>query len=379
MKSNFWKHLFGLLATSAFLSCAYSQTTPAPAGNGRGQGAAQGALGQAGSLIGVGGGAGTRLTVQMIDAVDSSRQAAGQFRATVKTASTVGNLQVPAGAGAVVKLVANGAGAARSFTVELTALGAGAQTAAVVGTSPALGSGSVLAGAGGALGNGTNALQKRLGGLLGRGQQQTTQQTAAAVVPSVTGSRVYLPAGSEVIFTVAQPGAAAAPAQTQVAVAQPAGVTPLGVTPTAGTTPAGVTPAAGVTPTGGVPAVQPGSTAASANTVVYENMQYALQGCQRQAPHVICQIQFTNLGAADAFLNGGQNSYYVDQAGNRVNTSMRAIANCVGFGRCQLLPGVAMAGRFEFTDEQGHATQLIRLQIYQDGKAVAQFTNVPVQ
>ncbi|HEY7392932.1 MAG TPA: hypothetical protein VH640_30710 [Bryobacteraceae bacterium] len=38
-----------------------------------------------------------------------------------------------------------------------------------------------------------------------------------------------------------------------------------------------------------------------------------------------------------------------------------------------------MAGRFEFLDEGGRATQLVRLQIYQDGKAVAQFTNVPVQ
>ncbi len=230
--------------------------------------------------------------------------------------------------------------------------------------------------------SGANALQKRLGGLFGRGQPQSNQ-SSAAIVPSVAGPRVYSPAGSEVTFLVAQPGGTGAVAQTQTAAAgpAPAGVAPLGVTATAvqlaGLTTAGTAPT-GVAPTASTPGIAQPATA-SAATVVYENMQYTLQGCQRQAPHVICQIKFTNLGATDRFLAGGRSTYYVDQAGNRVNTSLRMIANCGGFGPCQLLPGIAMAGRFEFLDEGGTATQLVRLQIEEDNKAVAQFTNVPVQ
>jgi hypothetical protein len=38
-----------------------------------------------------------------------------------------------------------------------------------------------------------------------------------------------------------------------------------------------------------------------------------------------------------------------------------------------------MAGRFEFMDQEGHSTQLVRLLIGENGKAVAQFAGVPVQ
>jgi hypothetical protein len=43
--------------------------------------------------------------------------------------------------------------------------------------------------------------------------------------------------------------------------------------------------------------------------------------------------------------------------------------NCGGFGRCQLLPGIAMSGRFEFVDEGGSARQLVGLQIEEDNKS----------
>jgi hypothetical protein len=348
-------YYFCVLAVIAgFASLALSQT--APAGSNGSQGVGQGALNQVRGFAG----GGTRVTVHIIDAVDSTRPANGQFRGTVKNAVALGTLEVPAGANAVVKLV-NG-GAAGMWTVALTSVTAGGQAVAVTGGSPSLGAGSVTASA-------ASAVQNKLSGLLGRSPK--TQPATTPLTPSVAGTRVYLPAGSEVVFSVAASASAAVPGTAQTAGTQQIAVAPAAVAPAAAAPPPGSQPAA----------AQPVATQAGpgAGTVVYENIQYQLQGCQHQAPHIICQIQITNLRASDAFLNGGQGSYYVDQAGNKVGTSMRAIANCAGFGRCQLLPGVAMAGRFEFVDEDGHATQLIRLQIQLSGKAVAQFTNVPVQ
>jgi hypothetical protein len=198
---------------------------------------------------------------------------------------------------------------------------------------------------------------------------------------------VYVPAGSEVQFVIAQSpqtatagGTAAPAAATNTVPAQPSATATNTVPAQPPATATSTVPAQpSATATSTVPA-QPSATASTpgSSTVVYENIQYQLQNCQREAPHIICQVQITNLGGADAYLVGGQGTYYFDQAGNKVGASNRAIANCAGWGRCQLPPGIAMAGRFEFLDVQGHATQLVRLQIVQSAKAVAQFTQVPV-
>jgi hypothetical protein len=313
-------------------------------------------------------GAQARVSVQMVSAVDSARPA-GQYSATVKNAAAIGTLQVPAGTPAVVKLVPAGAGASRTWTVELMSVNVGGRAVAVNGGSPSLGAGTAVGGA-------TSAIQNKIGGILNRGQRQS-QPAATAVAPSVAGARVYLPAGSEVVFMVAEPAQVANTPPTQPVQAQqnlaaaPAAAAP---TPGAPASSPQATPQAGT--------AQPAAAApagASASTVVYENVQYQLQGCQRQAPHIICRLQVTNLGATDRFLVGGQGTYYIDQAGNRQNTSMRSIANCAGFGRCQIISNLATAGTFEFLDQEGRATQLVRLQIVESGKAVAQFTNVPVQ
>jgi len=103
-----------------------------------------------------------------------------------------------------------------------------------------------------------------------------------------------------------------------------------------------------------------------------------LQGCQRQAPHIICNLTITNQRGGDIVMNGGGGAYYIDQSGNRVNAMMRSLANCIGFGPCQLVSGVAMASQWQFVDQDNVAKTLVRLEIHENGVAVAQFNNVPI-
>ena len=110
---------------------------------------------------------------------------------------------------------------------------------------------------------------------------------------------------------------------------------------------------------------------------MWENIQYQLDGCKRQAPHSVCTVKITNLGASDATLIGGK-TYYVDQAGDRVGVAEQKVANC-NLGRCDALPNLTMAGQFIFNDEDGQASELVRLQLANHRGAVAQFTHVPVQ
>jgi hypothetical protein len=325
-----------------------NSTTTQPAGQGWGS-----VLGNNGLVM-----------VTMVDAVDSSAGgvAGRQFRATVARAFGAGSATVAQGASATVGLVQNGA----TFSLALTSVVANGQAMAVNGTSPTLGT------LGGLKGTVTNSptvqsLTNTFGGLssiggFGRKQTAKQQQPASAnnqVQPSAAGARVYVPAGTAVSFRLVQ--------NTQTAPATQNSAPGIG---------AGAAP---VVPAGGMATTPVLNTAPSSNSVLYENILYQLQGCQRQAPHIICNVQITNQRAVDAFLSGGQGTYYVDQAGNKVGTSSRKIANCIGFGNCQLLPGVAMAGSFEFVDEEGHATSLVRLLVAQSGKAVAQFNNVPIQ
>jgi hypothetical protein len=253
-----------------------------------------------------------------------------------------------------MRLIQNVSTNPHTWTLELTLLAVNGQAVPVSGGSPILQLVGSIPGA--VSGTASNALN----GILGRAgaKQQKSTPSTQNVMPAVSGTRVFVPAGSDVTFVVAQ--------NTQQ-------------TQSVQTTQVGQTTQPGQT-TQSMQTTQPGQTTPSSNTtVVYENIQYQLQSCQREAPHIICQIQITNLGSADAYLNGGQGSYYVDQAGNKVGASFRKIANCAGWGNCQLLPGVAMAGRFEFMDQEGHSTQLVRLLIGENGKAVAQFAGVPVQ
>jgi hypothetical protein len=371
MKGIAFTCIYGLMAMAGLAGHAYAQASQAPAKGNTSQGGGQSPLSQVGGLAGLPG-AGARISVTLASAIDSNSAGGGQYAATVKNAANLGNLQIPAGASAVVKLVAGGQ--ARTWTVVLASIAAGGQTIAVSGGSPALGAGSATAAA-------SNAVQNKLKGLLGGGKQ--TQPAAASPIrPSVMGARVYLPAGSEVVFTgVQSPAAGAAPAQ-QAAIAQQNAGPP--------TAEASAPVAQGAPTAQGPPTAQgqtgplqsdptPAPATASAATVVYENMRYQLQGCQREAPHIVCRIQITNLNNADVFPNDGQGTYYIDQTGARHNATLRRIANCVGWGQCQVVPNIAMAGSYEFLDEQGQTTQLVRLQIHLSGKAVAQFTNVPIQ
>jgi hypothetical protein len=289
-------------------------------------------------------GAGVRITIHMLDAVDSAKAPAGQFRGTVKTAINLGDKPVPAGSNAVVRLVPGVAGRTRTFTLSLVSVVANGAALPVSGGSPSL----TFIGLSETINSKLQNIQ--IPNPFDHSKKPAPAQkpaTPAAPVPTVSGTRVYVPAGSEIAFTLAQ--------------ASPSGTGTVQTTPTTDQ------------PT------QPAPAGQSSATVLYENIQYQLQGCQREAPHIICRIQITNMGAHDAILSGGQGTYYFDQSGNKVGTSQRRIANCEGFGRCELLPGLATAATFEFTDQDGNATVLKRLAINENRKEVAQFTEVPVQ
>jgi hypothetical protein len=347
-----------------------AQTKPAGSSTSGGQGV----LNQArGSLPG---GAATQITVHFNNLVDSSRP--GQMSAVVKSPATFGNTQIPAGAPAAVRLVVAGAGNPRMWTLSLTSVNVNGQMVAVNGTSPSFDAvGTVM---GGAVSKAGSVLGSALGGRQ-QPKQQPKQPATQTVTPSTSGQRVYVPAGSDVRFAVAAPATMQANNATQQGggVVQDPGAAPA-TNPGQQVQPNAMGQQQPVQNPGGTVAPgQQGTPGASSSTVVYENIQYQLQGCQRQAPHIICNIQVTNLGANDAFPFGGNETYYIDQAGNRVGATARKFANCEGWGRCQLLPGVAVAGRFEFVDTDGRATQLVRLQIHQNRKPVAQFQMVPVQ
>jgi hypothetical protein len=286
---------------------------------------------------------GTKVTVTMVDSITTLNLGA-VYSATVASGLVGSNANVAAGTPAVVKVVANTV-YPTTYSVALASLSINGQPTAVNGGQP------MLNNAGTAVNNAQNqagnAVGNAINGLFTPHQKQAPQpRSTANRTPSVNGTRIFVPSGSSVVFTLtsAVPG-------TQTAAAQQTGATP---------------------------AAGSGAAGPSSTTVVYEQIQYQLTGCQRQSPHIVCQVTVTNLRGGDAMLNGAGGAYYIDQSGNRVNASMRSLANCAGWGACQLLPNIAMAGRWEFIDQDNHATTLVRLQIAEDGKPVAQFTSVPV-
>lgn len=290
---------------------------------------------------------GTRVTIAMVDSITTLNLGAS-YSATVSM-GLPGSANVPQGSPAVVKVVQN-TGYPVTYSLQLASLNINGQTTAVNGGSP------VLNAAGTAINNAStnasNALGNAVNHMFGGKQPQAKPAANVNRTPSVSGTRIFVPSGSSVMFTLAS----ALPAQTgQTAQGQPAAAGPNNTTQT---TSAG--------------------TVATSSTVVYEQIQYQLTGCQRQSPHIVCSVTVTNLRGGDAMLNGGGGAYYIDQSGNRVNASARSLANCAGWGWCQLLPNIAMAGKWEFVDQDNHATTLVRLQIAEDGKPVAQFNQVPV-
>ncbi|HSY83135.1 MAG TPA: hypothetical protein VK807_15350 [Gemmatimonadaceae bacterium] len=290
---------------------------------------------------------GTKVTIQMLDSVTTLNLGA-TYNAQVSQALVGSSTNIPGGSPAVVKVVAN-TGYPATYSLALVSLTVNGQATAVSGGMPVLNKvGTAVNGAGDALGNAVgNIFNKQ------KNQPKAPPRPAAAV----SGTRIYVPSNSAVIFTLTS----AVP--TQNAQGQPA----------AGAAPGVAQPGQPVAqPAPGAPA------AATSNTVVYAQVQYQLTGCQRQSPHIICNVTVTNQRGGDLMMNGAGGAYFIDQSGNRVMADMRSLANCVGWGACQLVPNIAMAGQWQFMDQDNHATMLVRLQIHENGVPVAQFNNVPV-
>jgi hypothetical protein len=327
------------------------------------------------------------LTVQVLQLIDSTKAANGtQFTGrTVNAITTAQGAALPAGTAATLTLAGTSVGGVNTWTLDLV--------------SPVTGTAGSVGGAAAGMASKLNGLNLPSGlGNFGRKSNATTPAPAAAnTTLSTGGTRVYVPANTQVRFSLS--AAAATPTATPTAAGrvgqpaapvQPAAVSQIpqapapAIAPNAlnGAAPVGrnVQPAAAVAPVAPANPVvasaasqQPGST-----TVVWANVQYVLQGCQRQAPHIVCQVQLTNLSGGDANLAALRNSYYVDQSGNKVNINEATAANCNLFAGCLALSGLPMSGNFIFLDEDSKATQLVRLQI-QSRTGPVQFTNVQVK
>jgi hypothetical protein len=255
----------------------------------------------------------------------------------VKNAVNIGTAAVPAGASAVMKLTQM-QGNQRMFSLSLVSVTANGQVMPVTS-----GAAVIVSGQGGAASAATSqvsAVRDMFRGFGGKKQQQqqpaqaNQQKTAANGTPSpaAMGARVYVPANSDVQFMVSanngapgtqQAGNNAVPAGQPAAPAPQPGA-PMAVAPTT-PAPAPVAPGQPMQP------MAPGAAPAGSTVVLYNNIQYQLQSCKREAPHIICQITITNMGNVDARLVGGHESYYFDQAGNKQMATARSIANCVGF------------------------------------------------
>jgi hypothetical protein len=307
---------------------------------------------------------GTKVTIQMLDSVTTPNLGA-TYNAQVSQAIIASSTNIPGGTPAVVKVVQN-SGYPVTYSLALVSLTINGTPSQVSGGMP------VLNKIGTAVNGASDALGTAVGNLFNKQKNQPKAPRPPAA--SVSGTRIYVPTNSAVMFTLTS-GVPTQTAQGQPAAqpaAQPATTQPAMATqPAIATQPAMATPAA-------TPTATAATAAPSSSTVVYAQVQYVLQGCQRQAPHIICNLTITNLRGGDLVMNGGGGAYYIDQSGNRVNAMMRSLANCVGFGPCQLLPNVAMASQWQFVDQNNVATKLVRLQIAENGVAVAQFSNVPV-
>jgi len=291
--------------------------------------------------------------VTMNTTVDSNAGgAAGRtYNATVVSATTVAGVTVPQGSHAITTLLQSGNG----WTLSLSSIAANGQSIPISNSVPSISGGKI-----------SGALQNAMGGNFGNPFSKAGKKAAASNGPQVaaSGARVYIPANTPVAFAVT---AANQNRQNQAPVNQPTAVQ----TPATPTTP--VNPTTPVTPQ-----QQPSQPSAGNTTVVFGNIKYQLTGCHREAPHIVCELQVTNLGAVDAALMGSGRTYFIDQSGNRGAINSASIANC-NLGRCEMLPNIGMKARYIFMDDTGESRTLVRLQIFSGNSAVAQFTNVAVQ
>ncbi len=299
------------------------------------------------------------ITVQALQTIDSTKSASGaQFSGKLVSAvTTPQGTTLAAGTAAVMALQQNGA----TWSLALI--------------SPVTGTEMSIGGAASAATGIANQLGSQFGGLSlgGFGKKKNTQSTTNSTTSSLSGARVYVAANSQVRFTMTQTAAAPAAVSGTPAAAQPAAL----VNPAA---PAAGQPAAATATPAAVsnPAANPATQTAGQTTVTFGGVQYVLQGCQRQAPHITCSIQMTNLNAADANFLTNRQTYFIDQSGNRIGLNNATLANCNLLGGCLALSGLPMAGSFVFVDEDSKSTQLVRLQI-QTRAGPVQFTNVPVK
>jgi hypothetical protein len=294
---------------------------------------------------------GTKVTVQMLDSVTTLNLGA-TYNAQVSQAIVGSSTNIPGGTPAVVKVIPN-SGYPVTYSLALVSLNINGTPTQISGGTP------ILNKIGTAMNGAPDAVTTAVGNLFNKPKNQP--KTPPRPVASVSGTRIYVPTNSAVMFTLTS-------APTQTAQGQPAAAGPNATAqpgqPAGTVAPGTATPAAGTAPT--------------SSTVVYYQVQYVLQGCQRQAPHIICNLTITNQRGGDVIMNGAGGAYYIDQAGNRVTAMMRSLANCIGWGPCQLVPNVAMASQWQFIDQDNRATTLVRLQIAENGIPVAQFNNVPV-
>ena len=310
------------------------------------------------------------VTVQVLQAIDSTKAAVGtQFAGKfVGAVTTPQGTTLPAGTPAVLALQQTTGG----VTLALVSPVAGTEASA----GAALGAASNV---GSQIGNQLSGLG--LGGFGKKKAAPANSSTAAA-------GRVNIAANAQVRFLVASANtnATAAPTQVSQSQAQPSSLAapqnvnqPVATTPAAApVVPASTLPNNGTARAGASPTPTPGQ--AGSSTVTWGGVQYVLQGCQRQAPHILCQVQMTNLNAGDANLQTNRQSYFVDQSGNRVALNGASVANCnlAGQGGCLALSNLPMIGSFEFIDQDSKSLTLVRLQI-QTRTGPVQFTNVAVQ
>jgi Tol biopolymer transport system component len=131
---------------------------------------------------------GTTVEIKLIDAMDSSRDPAGQqYRATVTKPVNIGKIVIPQGAAATVTLARDALG----WVAQLTSLVINGQSVAVRSSSA-----SVTGAAQNAVGRAANAVGSVLGGFGRRANPPP------GVAPVASGARVILPPGTGLSFVL---------------------------------------------------------------------------------------------------------------------------------------------------------------------------------
>lgn len=314
---------------------------------------------QSGGFGGLGnilGGGKTTVSITFNTVIDSNL-GARVYSGSVVNGTTINGVSVPQGSTAMAMVQQSG----NTWTLKLVSIAASGQSIQITNSTPNLTAGKL-----------TNILNGGgLGGIFGGGNKKGSTQAGPAT--SASGARVYIPVNTPVGFvgittsnqqTQPQQQATSNPPASQNPDAKQVGATPQLVGGQNYTQPGAQQ---------SIQAAQPGNS-----TVVFNNVQYQLTGCHREAPHIVCELQVTNQGAVDALLFGSGRTGFVDQSGNTGHFESARIANCE-LGQCAMLPGIQMKARYVFMDDTGESRTLHRLNIFSRNEAVAQFSDVPVQ